>query len=257
MLTQVFGAASISDEQNLNKTTIPYSTTHTPHTFWCIDKATQIDVCKSGCWDETNQEHSSVWSSVAKRNCIPLQFLKTGLCAALCEVWFFCTEWQYNVLCNPIIYIRRPLLRKGERVREKELWEQTQSQSQQRQRQRQQQQPQPQPQQNLLHTKTFTQRSLYTEKLLHADAFTPRSFYTENSLHRGAFTRSGKLKLAAILWEKPSQELSGTRLPRFLAHPAMTSRSSNPAEPTMSVSSKVSASFSNFLKRTLSTCSSL
>ena len=89
-----------------------------------------------------------------------------------------------------------------------------------------------------LHTKAFTQRSLYTEKLLHADAFTPRSFYTENSLHRGAFTRSGKLKLAAILWEKPSQELSGTRLPRFLAHPAMTSRSSNPAEPTMSVSSK-------------------
>ena len=93
--------------------------------------------------------------------------------------------------------------------------------------------------QNLLHIKAFTQRSLYTKKLLRADAFTPRSFYTENSLHKGAFTRSGKLKLAAILWEKPSQELSGTRLPRFLAHPAMTSRSSNPAEPTMSVSSKI------------------
>jgi len=48
-----------------------------------------------------------------------------------------------------------------------------------------------------------TQRSLYTEKLLDAEAFTHRSFCTKKSLHRGAFTRSGKLKLAAILSGKP------------------------------------------------------
>ena len=121
----------------------------------------------------------------------------------------------------------------------------------------------------LSHTEVFTQRSLYTEKLLHTSVFTHRNFYTEKSLHREAFTcrtfYTQKLSHREVftprrfytqmllhpeaftqrtlyteaLWEKPSQELSGTRLPRFLAHPAMTSRSSNPAEPTMSVSSKI------------------
>ena len=121
----------------------------------------------------------------------------------------------------------------------------------------------------LSHTEVFTQRSLYTEKLLHTSVFTHRNFYTEKSLHREAFTcrtfYTQKLSHREVftprrfytqmllhpeaftqrtlyteaLWEKPSQELSGTRLPCFLAHPAMTSRSSNPAEPTMSVSSKI------------------
>jgi len=45
----------------------------------------------------------------------------------------------------------------------------------------------------------FTHRRFYTENL-HAEVFKHRSFYTEKSLHRGAFnTRSGKVKLAAIL----------------------------------------------------------
>ena len=62
--------------------------------------------------------------------------------------------------------------------------------------------------QKLLHTDAVTQRSLYTEsfytrKLSHTDVFTQRSLYTEKPLHRGAFTRSGKVKLAAILQEKP------------------------------------------------------
>ena len=55
----------------------------------------------------------------------------------------------------------------------------------------------------LAHTEAFTQRSLYTKWFLHTETFTHKSFYTEKSLHRGTFTRSNKLKLAAVLQEKP------------------------------------------------------
>ena len=58
----------------------------------------------------------------------------------------------------------------------------------------------------------FTQTSLYTEKLLHTKTFTHKSFYTEESLHRGAFTRSNKLKLAAVLTEKPFAGAFGNSL---------------------------------------------
>ena len=47
---------------------------------------------------------------------------------------------------------------------------------------------------------------------LHTETFTHKSFYTEKSLHRGAFTRSNKLKLAAVLREKPLAGAFGNSL---------------------------------------------
>ena len=44
------------------------------------------------------------------------------------------------------------------------------------------------------------------------ETFTHKSFYTEKSLHRGAFTRSNKLKLAAVLREKPLAGAFGNSL---------------------------------------------
>ena len=82
----------------------------------------------------------------------------------------------------------------------------------------------------LSHTEAFTQRSLYTKWFLHTETLTHKSFYTEKSLHRGTFTRSNKLKLAAVLREKPWQELSGTHLlpkkaaTKFLFHDEMEGR---------------------------------
>ena len=64
----------------------------------------------------------------------------------------------------------------------------------------------------LSHTEAFTQRSLYTKWFLHTETFTHKSFYTEKSLHRGAFTRSNKLKLAAVLREKPLAGAFGNSL---------------------------------------------
>ena len=64
----------------------------------------------------------------------------------------------------------------------------------------------------LSHTEAFTQRSLYTKWFLHTESFTHKSFYTEKSLHRGAFTRSNKLKLAAVLREKPLAGAFGNSL---------------------------------------------
>ena len=68
----------------------------------------------------------------------------------------------------------------------------------------------------------FTQRSFHTQKLLHkevfaqsgfyTETFTHKSFYTEKSLHRGTFTRSNKLKLAAVLREKPLAGAFGNSL---------------------------------------------
>ena len=68
----------------------------------------------------------------------------------------------------------------------------------------------------------FTQRSFHTQKLLHKEVFTQsgfytetfthKSFYAEKSLHRGAFTRSNKLKLAAVLREKPLAGAFGNSL---------------------------------------------
>ena len=55
----------------------------------------------------------------------------------------------------------------------------------------------------LSHIEAFTQRSLYTKWFLHTETFTHKSFYTEKSLHRGVLTWSHKLKLAAVLREKP------------------------------------------------------
>ena len=66
--------------------------------------------------------------------------------------------------------------------------------------------------QTRLHTEAFTQRSLYTKWFLHTETFTHKSFYTEKSLHRGAFTRSNKLKLAAVLREKPLAGAFGNSL---------------------------------------------
>ena len=66
--------------------------------------------------------------------------------------------------------------------------------------------------QTRLHTEAFTQRSLYTKWFLHTETFTHKSFYKEKSLHRGAFTRSNKLKLAAVLREKPLAGAFGNSL---------------------------------------------
>ena len=64
----------------------------------------------------------------------------------------------------------------------------------------------------LSHTEAFTQRSLYTKCFLHTETFTHKSFYTEKSLHRGTFTRSNKLKLLAVLREKPLAGAFGNSL---------------------------------------------
>ena len=64
----------------------------------------------------------------------------------------------------------------------------------------------------LSHTEAFTQRSLYTKWFLHTETFTHKSFYTEKSLHRGALTRSNKLKLTAVLREKPLAGAFGNSL---------------------------------------------
>ena len=55
---------------------------------------------------------------------------------------------------------------------------------------------------------------------LHTETFTHKSFYTEKSLHRGAFTRSNKLKLAAVVREKPLAGAFGNSLAptKFLFH---------------------------------------
>jgi hypothetical protein len=76
-----------------------------------------------------------------------------------------------------------------------------------------------------LYKEIFTHRTFYTQKLshkefviqkkLHAEFFFTHKFLYQKSLYRGAFTRHGKLKLATILWEKSSQELSGTNLPHL------------------------------------------
>ena len=76
-----------------------------------------------------------------------------------------------------------------------------------------------------LYKEIFTHRTFYTQKLshkeffiqkkLHAEFFFTQKFLYQKSLYRGAFTRHGKLKLATILWEKSSQELSGTNLPHL------------------------------------------
>ena len=68
----------------------------------------------------------------------------------------------------------------------------------------------------------FTQRSFQTQKLLHKEVFTQSGFYTQKRLHTkaftqrrlctGAFTRSNKLKLAAVLREKPLAGAFGNSL---------------------------------------------
>ena len=117
------------------------------------------------------------------------------------------------------------------------------------------------------HTEVFTQRSFYTQKFLHTEAFTQnytevftqRRFYTKwkvgqqffrknlgRSFREQAFPTCSKKKLqfhgsmnmfkkvkGIYFWSRRSSFDS------FQAHPAMTSRSSNPAEPTMRVSSKI------------------
>ena len=105
----------------------------------------------------------------------------------------------------------------------------------------------------LSHTEVFTQRSLYTESFntqapLHTEVFTQRSLYTES------------FNTQAHNWQQffrknPSQEPSGISLPHLLqgifseaADPHSIAfkptlrwhrGSSSPAEPTMSVSSKI------------------
>ena len=116
----------------------------------------------------------------------------------------------------------------------------------------------------LLHKEVFTQRNFYTQKLLHTKAFTQRSLCTEAPLH----------EVTSWNWQQffrknHSQELSGTHLlpkktsisnkyvpnkskkpkeyiseagPHSIAFkPTLrwNGGSSNPAEPTMSVSSKI------------------
>ena len=116
----------------------------------------------------------------------------------------------------------------------------------------------------LLHKEVFTQWKFYTQKLLHAKAFTQRSLCTEAPLH----------EVTSWNWQQffrksPWQELSGTHLlpkkasisnkydqicskkpkeyiseagPHSIAFkPTLrwNGGSSNPAEPTMSVSSKI------------------
>ena len=66
-----------------------------------------------------------------------------------------------------------------------------------------------------LHAAASTQRNLYT-KFLHREVFAQRNSYTQkflhpDALHRGAFARSEKLKLAAVLEEKPFAEAFGNK----------------------------------------------
>ena len=121
--------------------------------------------------------------------------------------------------------------------------------------------------QKLLHREVFTQRSFYTQKLLHTEAFRQRSLYTEALLHEVE-----RWNWQQFFRKNPSQELSGTSLPHLLQEKKRSSMipwtwskkhkeyiseaagphsiafkptlrchrgSSNPAEPTMSVSSKI------------------
>ena len=123
-----------------------------------------------------------------------------------------------------------------------------------------------------LHREVFTPRSFYTQKLLHTEAFTLRSLYAEALLQE---VESWNWQL--LFRKNTSQKLSGTSLPHLLQEktsdfqqssnsmiPCICSKkqkeymseagphsiafkptlrwnrgSSNPAEPTMSVSSKI------------------
>ena len=105
----------------------------------------------------------------------------------------------------------------------------------------------------------LTQRNFYTQKLLHTKAFTQRSLCTEAPLHEVT-----NWNWQQFFRKNPSQELSGTHLlpkklslyiyiyfnqicskktyPHSIAfNPTLrwNGGSSNPAEPTMSVSSKI------------------
>ena len=76
---------------------------------------------------------------------------------------------------------------------------------------------------NLLHRKTFTQRSFYTEKLLHREAFAHRSFYTQKLLHTETFAQSTRIhteklsQTASFYTDKLSHRESATQdVPKWI-----------------------------------------
>ena len=119
----------------------------------------------------------------------------------------------------------------------------------------------------ILHTNTFTQRSFYTQTLLHREVITQRAFThgrvfahrsvcTEKPLHKGTFTQGAfgnkpspialrKKNSSMIPWICSKQhkeyisEAAGPHSMAFKPTLRWHRGSSNPAEPTMSVTPKI------------------